>query len=105
MCFGHVFLTVTQTITNRGASVQRNAQGVELGMWFTSAQQPGAYTLYTSPSHSLFISASCTAFNFRFNIPDLTMSAQQIKLKLKEARDAIGSGDMKAAIMACKVGR
>lgn len=33
------------------------------------------------------------------------MSTQQIKLKLKEARDAIGSGDMKAAIMACKVGR
>lgn len=31
------------------------------------------------------------------------MSAQAIKIKLKEAKEALNSGDMKSAIRACKV--
>lgn len=31
------------------------------------------------------------------------MADKQLKLKLKEARDAVNSEDMKTAILACKV--
>lgn len=80
-------------------------KGENCNVVYICASTRRLHFIYPSHSHSLFISASCTAFNFRINIPDLTMSAQLIKLKLKEARDAIGAGEMKAAIMACKVGR
>lgn len=33
------------------------------------------------------------------------MSAQSIKLKLKEAKEALNAGEMKSAIIACKVRR
>lgn len=39
-----------------------------------------------------------------FRVFGIRMNAQQLKFKLKEAREAVTSGDMKEAIVLCRVG-